>query len=206
MARDERESKGEAVQPVVAMTPEQIAELLKAIKSDDDDLLKKKADYDAQAMKRVLKPENETHPGISVYNPLGERDHPKPKLACAAYWVGYDLREDNLTPEEITLLNALVEQTITDGFPHVDDQGKACAKYDCQRTDGSPLMVTVYAVRDGARLNKIDVQFPCRGEQKFNLPSMSALLRQMLNVMEPKQAEALAEIARLRKELAALSR
>lgn len=33
----------------------------------------------ARAMKKALRPENETAPDISIYNPRGERDHPRPR-------------------------------------------------------------------------------------------------------------------------------
>src|SRR3990167_4975823 len=51
-------------------------------------------------------PENIEHPGISVYSyPEGDHARPKPDLKCKMYWIGYELRTDTLTPQEIDLLN-----------------------------------------------------------------------------------------------------
>jgi hypothetical protein len=64
------------------------------------------------------KHENETHPGVSVYNPAGERDHPRPGLKCRmtlgirdpktqVVSETYALDGDDLTAYEQIALNTL---------------------------------------------------------------------------------------------------
>lgn len=50
---------------------------------------------------------NATHPGVSVYNPLGERDHPKPPFVCKMRFCNYDIQHETSTPREVELLNAI---------------------------------------------------------------------------------------------------
>lgn len=51
---------------------------------------------------------NAQHPGISAFShPEGDVAHPKDKLNMDTYHCGVRLREDTLTPAEITLLNDL---------------------------------------------------------------------------------------------------
>ena len=45
------------------------------------------------------------YPNISAFNPAGEKAHPRPELKGDVYWAGYLLRGDELTREEIDLLN-----------------------------------------------------------------------------------------------------
>jgi hypothetical protein len=43
----------------------------------------------------------------SVFNPQGERDHPRPDVEGDIYWAGAQLRREQLTWEEIDLINRL---------------------------------------------------------------------------------------------------
>lgn len=61
------------------------------------------------ALKSVLRPENQLHPDVSAYNPLGERDHPRPRLKRPCYFLGVPLDAPNLDREEIDLLNAFTQ-------------------------------------------------------------------------------------------------
>ena len=49
-----------------------------------------------------------TYPEKSVFNPLGEKDHPRPEIHGEVYWAGAMLRKEALTLEEIELVNQLV--------------------------------------------------------------------------------------------------
>lgn len=53
------------------------------------------------------KKENARHPDISTYNPLGERDHPRPMLRRPVYFLGAALEQQTLTLEEIDALNQI---------------------------------------------------------------------------------------------------
>ena len=155
---------------------------LKAASGNDDDSLKKRAEYEAEAHKRVNERENKQHPAISVYsNPLGDIADPKPPLKCKMFWVGYDLRTDTLTPEEVRLLNL----------------AKA-GDFQFHKTDGSisTLKVTSGAMNDGS-LERLEFHFPCRGDNRHNLPSMTAMLREVYAGEDD-------ETVRLRQEIDAL--
>lgn len=55
--------------------------------------------------RKAMKPENDRHPGISAFNPEGDRDHPKPGLVRKTYFNGIPEDHDALTPLEIDLYN-----------------------------------------------------------------------------------------------------
>lgn len=59
----------------------------------------------AEALKETFKKENPRHPDISSYNPLGERDHPRPRLRRPVRFLGIPYDHDGLTRDEIELLN-----------------------------------------------------------------------------------------------------
>lgn len=58
-------------------------------------------------LKSQLSPENRLHPDISYLNPLGERDHPRPRLKRVCLFLGMPLERDQLTLDEINLLNSI---------------------------------------------------------------------------------------------------
>ena len=156
---------------------------LKAATGNDDESLKKRAEYEAEAHKRLNKRENEQHPGLSVYsNPKGDVLDPKPDLKCKMFWVGYDLRTDTLTPEEVRLLNLAKP-----------------GMFQFKKTDGAVETITITGKQtaDGS-LERLEFHFPCRGDNRHNLPSMVSLLREISQ--EPSEAD------HLRQQLAALER
>lgn len=59
-----------------------------------------------QAQRKVLKPENEQHPGISVYSyPEGELVHPKPPFVRDVFFNDLRERHDQLSTLEVELYN-----------------------------------------------------------------------------------------------------
>ena len=147
----------------ITLTAEQFAQLV-GTKQDSDEFLKKQAQYQAEATKRAMRPENETHPGVSVYNPLGERDHPKPPLKCKMFWCGVDEQIEVLTREEVELMNQLMP-----------------GSYPFHRTDGSVDKLTVTAESDAYGVwTRMFVDFPATGDARANLPSRVAMLREVL--------------------------
>lgn len=82
-----------SVNQAQAMTPETIAEIA------------------ANAAAKAKMPENKRAPMESVYNPLGERDHPKPRLKFHVYLgsapVGSPKESAVLTRDEIDAINTL---------------------------------------------------------------------------------------------------
>ena len=149
---------------MITLSLEQLKELV-GQRGDTDDFLKKQAMYQAEATKKALRPENESHPGISVYNPEGERDHPTPDLKCKVFWCGYPEQKENLTATEVAVINQIEEP----------------GEFLFHRTDGSVEKATIEIERDArGTATRILVSFPCQGQNKHNLPSKTALLQEVL--------------------------
>lgn len=146
-------------------------------------ILLKVAQVSAEAQERAINPSNRSHPGISVYSyPEGDRARPR-TLKCPMFWVGYDLREDTTTAQEIELLNRATPGT-----------------YMFRRLDGSneTLTVTGVANPDGS-IAKLQFDFPVR-ERRDSLPSMAVMLQQALGVPTDEQRR----IAELEAQLKAI--
>lgn len=105
------------------------------------------AEANAQAMKRALKPENDPAPMVSVYNPLGDRDHPRPRLKCEfTLFDGIPVDGTTDTVEEIELMNQLV-----------------AGDYWVTKSDNTPMKFSVREVRnDLGQLRRINLHFPYR--------------------------------------------
>ncbi len=155
---------------------------LRAATGNDEDSLRKRAEYEAEAHKRLNKRENEQHPGISAFStPEGDLSHPKDPLKCKMTWVGYPVMIENQTPREIAALNRATP-----------------GELQFTKTDGSTstLSVTAKYLGDGS-LERLEFFFPCRGDHRHNLPGMTALLTEVFGG----QAD---ELSRLRAERDAL--
>lgn len=61
----------------IAPTAEQWAQMMAVLAGNKEADMEVAATIHARAMKKALRPENETAPDVSIYNPLGERDHPR---------------------------------------------------------------------------------------------------------------------------------
>ena len=157
-----------ASKQTLTLTLDELRELLKGNQLSKDEqleLIQKQADANAEANRRLLKPENATHPGISVYSfPEGEAKHPKGDLACKMTWAGTSLEASTLTPDEFTLLHTV-----------------PAGEYLCRRADGSSMKVSVSGETHpatGAFVKK-DFFFSTRGVLRHNLSSMVAMLQDM---------------------------
>ncbi len=173
------------------LSREDLIAVIRAASGNDDETLKKQAQFYADANRKALRPENETHPGVSAFNPLGDVANPRPDLKCRMFWVGYDLNAENLKREEITLLNSATPGT-----------------YQFHRTDGSieTMQVSGQSNPDGS-LERLEFQFPCKEEKKSNLPTLVNQLRECfgLGTTDDALAKALAEKAELEKMLVQLT-
>ena len=107
---EEAEVEEAAPLPPVALSAAQLKEILAAVATTA-------TESGAEGMRRAIKPDNPTHPGISVYSyPEGERVHPKPKLTRETFFCGAPQKEDQLTPAEIDAFNAITgERTARNG-------------------------------------------------------------------------------------------
>ena len=77
-------------QPREGLSAEQLKEILQS---------------NAESTRKALKPEIMSHPDVSVFNPRGERDHPRPKLVHKVIFCGMELDQEELTLGEIELFN-----------------------------------------------------------------------------------------------------
>jgi hypothetical protein len=172
----------------VALTMTQLKELIASARGDQgsDDYLRKMAEYQAEANRRALRPENEQHPGISVYsNPDGDLKDQKPDLKAKVFWVGYPLEKDTLTPEEVALINDLQP-----------------GNYSFTRTDGTKAQAEVTARLDaGGAIARLEVVFPAKGDAHKTLPPMTVMLREMLG-KPSREAELAALVKALEAQLA----
>jgi hypothetical protein len=115
--------------------------------------MKGNVEANAAAMKRVLKPENDPAPMISVFNPAGDRDHPRPVLKCQfTLFDGVPIDGLTDTVEELTLYNKLI-----------------AGDYWVTKSDGTMVLFKVREHRnDLNQLQRIDLSFPCRDEADRN--------------------------------------
>lgn len=123
------------------------------------------ADEQAKATKRILRPENEFHPGKSAYSyPEGDLARPRPAFTCKTFWVGAQCDHDTSTAREIELLNAV-----------------PAGVYACQKSDGSIITVTVKVTTDdaGQPVQK-EFWFPTKDQHRHNQTSQLAMLESML--------------------------
>jgi hypothetical protein len=160
----------------VGFTGDQFDRLIEAIRGGQTDRVEAEAEIHARAMKKQLKPENETHPDVSVYNPRGERDHPRPQLMCEMFLGPYPLERQTLTVIECELLNQLEP-----------------GLYDITKADGSvvPFHVIPRMRVDGRTIERITIAFPCADDdQKQNFPSFATMLREVVDQIEVKKLTA----------------
>lgn len=134
----------------------------------------------AQARKPIPEGTDASYPRISVFNPLGERDHPRPGLKCD-FFIGtqdpktkliartYPLLDDDLTAAEQVALNILEPMAAT-----------------VQRTDGESMKVQIVAEHDPATdaLMRMVIVLPQlvlgKGSQfKNTLPLITNLVAQL---------------------------
>lgn len=124
------------------------------------------ADRVANATRIASRPENQVAPNISVYNPRGEKDFPKPPLKCRML-LPWDAEPESLTREEVELLNLLRP-----------------GEYIVRRNDSTKVKITVRAIY---KLDSDDLDILLMNhDTAFNndnhslIPPFSELLRQIL--------------------------
>lgn len=112
------------------------------------------------AQRKAMKPENEQHPGISVYSyPEGEQARPKPALRRETYFMGAREQVDRLSPLEVELYNRFDK-------PMQARNGRWQAK-----------------IRnvDGVETLWIEVADAKSMDGRMSLPSLSLILRELLD-------------------------
>jgi len=149
---------------------DQFDRLIEAIRGGQADRVEAEAAIHAKAMKAQLHPVNETCPEKSVYNPLGERDHPRPPLKCEMFLGPYPLEAQTLLTKEIEYLNKLEP-----------------GSYEVTKGDGTvvPFNVIPKFRVDGRTVERFTIAFPCGDdEQKQNFPPFTQMLKEVVEQIE----------------------
>jgi hypothetical protein len=109
----------------------------------------------AEGMRKALKPENARHPDVSVFNPRGERDFPKPALRLKTFQNHNELHADDLDIEEIDLLNK---------FTHTKEARNGTWRAEIRRTSSKGV-------------EELHVNFPCSTvDERMELPNSLKLI------------------------------
>lgn len=191
--------KAAVAQTGFAPSMEQWADLMDKLTSNKQLDIENAAIINAQAMKKALRPENELHPGISVYNPRGEQKYPRPKPTQIYMLAKYPICDpgnyDTTTYSELELLNQLK--------PGI---------YPITKSDGLTVNVLVKTEYDGAdRPYKTTLFADGKGiqddEQRQNWQPLMQILTEMVTGEGPTQSYARyqARIDALEAKLAAVS-
>lgn len=188
----------ESAAPVVAPEPT-MASVLQIMAAMLQEMRAQGAQPDGAAVKQLemmeqilvkTKPENVAPPLISHYNPLGDRDHPRPELKCTMTQVGYVLKTDTLSLQEIELLNQLKP-----------------GDYLVTKSDGSRIPFKVGAKYDSnLKLDQLDIWYPCKGTDRHNHRDFTEYMLEVLSGAPlPSRAELFAELQTLKAQLAGVA-
>jgi hypothetical protein len=168
----------------ITLTKEQFDALLASRSTAQEGLT---AEALAQAFKTANTRENPQAPMVSVFNPRGETNHPRPRLRAKTLQNGVELQEDTLTWEEIEALNVL-----PNGEFHVTKGTGSKIKFSVKFTRGL----------DEDSLERVDIHFPCKDEQRYD---HRPLLEYCFEVLESAGQDAdVLRLKALQKELNAL--
>jgi hypothetical protein len=149
---------------------DQFDRLIDAIKGNQAGRIEAEAEIHALAMRKQLSPQNEVSPQISVFNPFGERDHPRPPLQCEFFLGPYPLEAQTLLMKEIEYLNKLVP-----------------GSFEVTKSDGStvPFHVIPKFRLDGRTVERLTIAFPCADDdQRQNFPPFAQMLREVVDQIE----------------------
>lgn len=129
----------------------------------------------ATAVQKAMKPENETHPGISAFSyPEGDRARPRPVLPHEFLYNNYPMHKFPETEHwrELELACEVVP-----------------GSYTVIRRDGSRMSVEVKGERNAdGKLTKVSVEFPVSREEKALVPPKQVVLYQLVHNENPKKA------------------
>lgn len=168
----------------ITLTKEQFDSLLASRNTAGEGLT---AEALATAFSKANRTENPSAPLMSVYNPRGERDHPRPRLRAKTLQNGVELQEDTLMWEEIEGLNAL-----------------PAGVWRVTKGTGNKIPFTVTFTRgaDEDTIERVDFHFPCKDEHRYD---HRPLLDYLFEVLEAAgKDEDVTRLRALHKELNAL--
>lgn len=144
-------------------------------KEDLAAILTQTAQVSAQTMQKALKPENETHPGLSAFSHAeGDQKQPKGALPFECYYNGYPVHK---FPETETWREWQLYSQVKPG------------EYTVIRKDGTPMHVTVRGEKDAlGKLTKVWIEHPILRDEKGLVPPKTVLLYQILHNENPRKA------------------
>lgn len=153
----------------ITLTLKDLIELVKSMNQagslDAEAIATIAAKASAQAAESLHPTRDIPYPGISPLNPEGQLANPLPELKGEIYWVGYRLTGDELTRQEIELLNRLTP-----------------GDFEIRSRAGDMLPFKVRDLDPGSRTSRrLLILFPCAtADQRHNVPTMVDLLQQVL--------------------------
>lgn len=160
--------KDGAMPTVVALTADQLVEVLETVGQSN-----------AEAMRASLRKDNPNYNEKSVFtHPEGEKAHPKEKLRRKSYFCSARLREDQLTPTEIALLNRFTANKDA-------REGRWTARITRSGTDETLLIdVPIKSIDDRMSLPSgltLILRELLEGEDSVNVDSMAEKVEQLQN-------------------------
>lgn len=112
-----------------------------------------------QAQRKAVKPENDRHPGISVFStPEGEMANPKPAFAREVFMNGAREKHDQLSPQEVALYN----------------------RFDGSRSARNGMWQATIK-RDGSSEQLLITTEPNTLDGRLGLPPLTQILRELLD-------------------------
>jgi hypothetical protein len=133
----------------------------------DLDALKVILGETAKQTQKAMRPENDTHPGLSALSyPEGDVARPRPVLPFELFWNGYPIHQFPETEHwrELELMAQLQP-----------------GEFTVIRKDGTPMAVTVRGEQDAnGKVVKLSVEFPISREDKWLVPPKAVVLYQMV--------------------------
>jgi hypothetical protein len=135
--------------------------------------------------RKAMRPENETHPGISAFSyPEGDRDRPRPELKRPTYFAGGLQREDSLTPLEIDLFN----------------------RFETTRSSRNGRWRALLKQNGSAQELYIDIADAKSLDGRIGLPPLTSILRELLDGEEAANPDLLfARVTELEAKIRALT-
>jgi|TARA_R110000824_G_scaffold360437_2_gene548178 hypothetical protein len=154
----------------VSLSFAQFKELVKEARGDAGSIGPTEiADIAARAAAKARRPENNPGPLVSDYNPVGDRDHPRPPLRATMYFgsspIGTPQDNAQLTKGEIEALNE-----VTPGY------------YNITKMDGSKVVIEVRGqVNANRKLERMWFLLPEGDEDKNLYPPLASFAQQCVD-------------------------
>ena len=176
---------GVATPASVTLTQEQFDQLLRAASQGSQAGLN--ADELAKAFAKTQKVENAQAPMVSVFNPKGDRDNPKPALRAKTTQNGIELGTDSLTWEEIVALNCL-----------------PAGEFRVTKANGDRIPFTIRHVKgfNENTIERVEIHYPCKDEHRTDHKSLLDYICEVLKLAG--QSEDVERILALKAEMDAL--